>query len=534
MRRTLVAPLLGLLGLAQSPQPPANTMPAVWVVSSLTRVLRGDTPLQLTTPHLYAARGEYEAFQIAVRAPTSGLTLQSAAASDLTNGAGGSLSGSNITLYREHYVQVTTSSPDRHGSNRSLGPGWYPDALIPFVNPNTGAPLTGGAYQAAPYTVDPAGTLAIWVDVWVAPGTSPGDYAGLVTLSTDQGNLSVPWTLTVWNFTLPLKSTLRSAFLYGNTSSLSEDEELLRNRIEPLREPSWEQSTLISSFGLGDVALPFWSGADTNNCTMSAAPSANQIQASVASQTAGLSPYIYSADEIGNCPSLFPTMQQWAQNVHQAGISNLVVIPPTPALYDDGTGTGRSAVDIWVVLPMQYNAASIAQVEAKGNEVWSYNALVQDGYSPKWLIDYDPIDYRIQAGFLSQSQGLTGVLYWRVDQWSPDPWNNVNNAGQFGSGNYPGEGLLVYPGQDVGLSGVVPSMRLKQLRDGIEDYEYVAILKSLGRGDWALGLAGSVAPDWKNWTRDANALEAVRRQLGGQIDALSKPTAAAAVPARKH
>jgi hypothetical protein len=532
MRRTFVAPLLGLLGLAQSPQPPANTTPAVWVVSSLTRVVRGDIPGQLTTPHLYAARGEYEAFQIAVRAPTSGLTLQSAVASDLTNGAGGSLSSSNITLYREHYVQVTASSPDRHGSNRSLGPGWYPDALIPFVSPNTGSPLAGGAYQAAPFTVDPAGTLTIWVDVWVAPGTSPGDYAGTVTLSTDQGDLSVPWTLTVWNFTLPLKSTLRSAFLYGDMSSLAADEELLRHKIEPLREPSWEQSTLINSFGLGDVGLSFWSGADAKNCTMSAAPSASQIQAAVAAQQTGLSTYIYSADEIGACASLFPVVQQWAQSMHQAGISNLVVIPPTPALYDDGTGTGRSAVDIWVVLPMQYNSAGIGQVQAKGDEVWSYNALVQDGYSPKWLIDYDPINYRIQAGFLSQSQGLTGLLYWRVDQWSPDPWNNVNNAGQFGNGNYPGEGLLVYPGKDVGLSGVVPSMRLKQLREGVEDYEYVAILKRLGRGDWALGLVRSVAPDWRNWTRDANALEAVRHQLGAEIDRLSNPTATTAVRKR--
>ena len=108
----------------------------------------------------------------------------------------------------------------------------------------------------------------------------------------------------------------------------------------------------------------------------------------------------------------------------------------------------------------------------KGDSVWSYNTLVQDAYSPKWLIDFDPVNFRIQPGFISQSLNLTGLLYWRVDKWPSDPWNNVNNAGTYSSANYPGEGMLVYPGQQVGVKGVVASMRLKWLRDGVEDYDY--------------------------------------------------------------
>jgi hypothetical protein len=257
---------------------------------------------------------------------------------------------------------------------------------------------------------------------------------------------------------------------------------------------------------------------------MKPAPSISSFQTAALAHARGVSLYNYTADEISRCWNLFPTIQDWARNMHQAGIKNLVVVPPVPELNDDGAGAGRSAVDIWVVLPAQFDGFKdrIAQVLAKGDEVWSYNALVQDPYSPKWLIDYDPIDYRIQAGFLSQSLGLTGLLYWRVDLWTGDPWSEVNNPGVFASGNYPGEGLLVYPAQAVGLPGVVPSIRLKQLREGAEDYEYVTILKGLGRGDWALSLVRSIAPDWKNWTRDGGALDAVRLQLGREIDRLSE------------
>jgi hypothetical protein len=169
-----------------------------------------------------------------------------------------------------------------------------------------------------------------------------------------------------------------------------------------------------------------------------------------------------------------------------------------------------------------YQAAreNVERALTKGDAVWSYNTLSQDGYSPKWLIDYDAINFRIQPGFLNQSLGLTGLLYWRVDNWPGGTWDQVNNQGAFGSGNYPGEGMLLYPGAALNIAGVLPSIRLKQLRDGIEDYEYIEILKRLDRRAWALDVARTVARDWADWTHDGNVLTAAREKLGEEIDRL--------------
>jgi hypothetical protein len=80
--------------------------------------------------------------------------------------------------------------------------------------------------------------------------------------------------------------------------------------------------------------------------------------------------------------------------------------------------------------------------------------------------------------------------------------------------------MLVYPSGQVGLTGVVPSMRLKYLRDGVDDYDYIELLKQNGLGDWAVTIARTVGPDWDNWTRDPAVLEEARRQLGQRLSDL--------------
>ncbi|HEX8789501.1 MAG TPA: glycoside hydrolase domain-containing protein [Polyangiaceae bacterium] len=502
----------------------ALTGPNAWVVDSMERVGRSDAPGSTSDALIHAARSEYESFQIVVQAPAAGLTHANVTVSDLAGPGGATLAASNVALFREQYATVTSSSPDWGGSNRPLGAGEYPDGLIPFVDPSTGKSLYGGTASivAAPFSVAAGQNQPIWVDVYVPPGTRAGAYSGTYSVSSDQGTFSGKVAVDVWAFTLPAKPTLKSSFLFWNSVPQAAHEEMLRNKLDPLSVPTAEQSSLISQFGLESDGLPFFSGADVSNCTMSPAPSVASIQASAAQQAKGLYLYAYSADEIGSCTSLFPTVQAWGLALHQAGVDNLVTMAPVQQLFDDGSGKGRSAVDDWTVLPVEYvnSIATIKQALAKGDHVWSYNTLVQDAYSPKWEIDFHPLDFRIQPGFLSATQSLTGILYWRVDQWSPNPWMSVNNAGKYSSSNYPGEAQLLYPGQDVGIAGAAPSMRLKWLRDGVEDYDYVALLQQAGKGTWALQQAATIAPDWTNWTRSATALEAVREALGNALDAM--------------
>jgi len=109
------------------------------------------------------------------------------------------------------------------------------------------------------------------------------------------------------------------------------------------------------------------------------------------------------------------------------------------------------------------------------------------------------------------------MLYSGVDACTADPWNNLDNAG--GGYHFNGEDILVYPGAQVGLTGVVvPSMRLKYLRDGVNDFDYIQMLKNQGQGAWAMGLVNTVVTDWATWSHDPALLESVRQQLSAKLD----------------
>ena len=497
-----------------------SNLPIVWVVPSLERIALEDSPGHKTHIKLMAAKGEYEPFQIGIQAPSGGLSNVNVSISELKNNDGAIISQENITLYREHYIYVPGASPEEGTENSSLGVGLYADGLIPFTDPDTGENLIGAELDAVPFSLKARENQPIWVDIFVPRDADSGDYRGTYTVTSDRGYRRGKISLKVWDFELPRKPSLNSALLlWEQKKNKSAVVELLKHKVMPgvNINPTYEQE-LIDKWGLNSVRLPFWGDANVDTCKMKPTPSVEEIKKAMQPHQDDLLLYAYSADEVQKCKNLDESLKEWGRNLHQAGAKHLVVTIPKPELYDDGTGSGRSAVDIWVIKAPWYDKASnrIAEVLAKGDEVWFYTGLQGTNY-PKWLIDYQPINFRIPHGFISQSLGITGVLYWRADWWTEDPWNQLTVYVQ-GRQIFPGEAMLIYPGEEVGVQGVVPSMRLKWIREGVEDYEYIEILKQLGQEEWAMEVTRSVGADWQNWTKKPAKLELARRKLGNRIE----------------
>jgi hypothetical protein len=155
-----------------------------------------------------------------------------------------------------------------------------------------------------------------------------------------------------------------------------------------------------------------------------------------------------------------------------------------------------------------------SRVQSLGGELWSYQALVQGRRTPSWQLDFPITNYRVLGGFLNASQGVSGLLYWAVDGWARDPWTDPT----YGC-CYPGDGTLVYPGRPAGVVGVVPSVRLAMVRDGMDDYDYVALLRARGLGAEADRIVARAASSWSQWTSAGPVLASVRRELADLLEA---------------
>jgi len=123
--------------------------------------------------------------------------------------------------------------------------------------------------------------------------------------------------------------------------------------------------------------------------------------------------------------------------------------------------------------------------------------------------------------------GMKGLLYWGgMSYWrqSEDPWTQApfftgNGQPQQGEKGilYQGEGSLVYPARAVGYDGVAPTIRLKALRDAIQDYEYLAMLERLGEAAEAQQVVRALTRTFFQWEKDPAAYEQARAKLAAMI-----------------
>jgi hypothetical protein len=535
-KKVLVLPAAALIAITTFIAFDTRSEPTLtaWVASGLVRVGPEDAPGTTSSITLSGARGETVDTQIIVQAPAGGLTNVNVNASALNGPGGKSIPVSSVALYREHYITVTGTANYGGGSNPPLGSGTYPEPLIPFNDPDTGAPLceAPAVLKACNASVRAGQNQPYWIDISVpraATAAPPGTYTGTITITADRGTATIPVSLTVWNFSLPEQPTELSIWTLwppadgNNPTTLGRA--LMRNKVMAWYDAPANAASDITNFGLNrsglDAHYPI--GVQCNG-THKNLPSASEISAAAASFPAGLPLDLYVGDELTGCPGAHASIKTVGTSAHAADHNVKTILTlnaPEPKLYDEGDG--RSAIDHWVLLDsvVQWPALPFTA----GGDLWSYTSCnAGQGNTPEWMMDYPPINERIQAGFLNWTQGARGILYYRADGWTAgntiSSWNNVNML-DCGGFSRPGDGIFLYPPAPIASNESAPGIRLKAIRDGVQDYEYAHILHTLGQGAFLDSVLRPIAASWTAWTRDADELERARTQLGQRIHQLS-------------
>jgi len=168
---------------------------SIWWAEGAYKIMK-DTPQPVKKAKkisLESACNEYESFILVIK-PSDSLEQFHIQTEMLTDEKGHTISPEQITLRRVEYLNITRPT-DSYAFK-----GFWPDPL----------PLCRGNQR-----LNADENNAFWITVKVPQGTVPGDYHGKISLICSSWQQSFPFSLKVWNFTLPKSPSIRSGFGFG-------------------------------------------------------------------------------------------------------------------------------------------------------------------------------------------------------------------------------------------------------------------------------------------------------------------------------
>jgi hypothetical protein len=259
--------------------------------------------------------------------------------------------------------------------------------------------------------------------------------------------------------------------------------------------------------------------------------------------------FIYWFDE--PVPDQYPFLMNGFGKLKRScpGIARMLTEQVEPALF--------GGPDIWCSISDSYDHARAEPRRRHGEKFWWYVCCGPKAPYAGLFMDHSAPEMRIWLWQTFQ-RNIEGILVWETTYWNSsaaypdvkhpqnpytDPMSWLSGYGEPPGDRQPwgnGDGRFVYPppaaaaGSDVPvLDGPVDSIRLEHLRDGIEDYEYLCILRrrleerrpALSETSYQefaglLMVPGSITRSLTDFAADGAPIEQHRAQVARAIEAL--------------
>ena len=194
-------------------------------------------------------------------------------------------------------------------------------------------------------------------------------------------------------------------------------------------------------------------------------------------------------------------------------------------------------VNLWCPTSMNLHSPAEAACRARGDEFWWYICMYPKAPYATEFIDHPGTDLRVWL-WQTWQERIRGILVWETVYWTSravyplsrqNPYEDAASwadSMRYNWGN--GDGRFLYPPRACFDKGDGPileppngSMRLEILRDGIEDYEYFAILSRLDPGNALLEVPSDISKSQTDFTRRPAPIKAHRLKLAREIERLS-------------
>jgi hypothetical protein len=239
-----------------------------------------------------------------------------------------------------------------------------------------------------------------------------------------------------------------------------------------------------------------------------------------------------------NSKQEYEETRRWAELVDEATTDVPFMSTESPVTQNPDWGTFRGYVNNFAIHGNALNDPEVKQAileeQAKGGEMTWYISCNQGYPQPNYFIDAPAMD-PVMVPWITARYKMEGILYWASNWWAdtPNPWRDAVsfNSGYQCSGGYVlnGEGYFFYPGDyteeytgQPDVKGPVSSIRFELLREGIEDYVYLSMLKNHGAKEYAEKVVRSMAVDVSAFSRNVEELYRTRRAMAERIEELTR------------
>lgn len=487
----------------------------VWTMPSTVKLLRDVDYSQYYDNKQLSydmARNEYVSAQIMIT-PTSGSGSYDVSVSDLKSAGGTVFSKANFDVYHQHYVEVKTRTNPMSG--RPLG--YYPDALVPMAS----------AKRAGENKIREDQNQGVWITAYAPKDLPAGIYTGEFTVKMGTTTEQVPVSIKVRDFAIPDEVHARSTFNlfpeYMIGGQLSNTLGTYKRFVDYMLDYRISSTEMVRV----DTPVDQWAQqikeyAKDPRVTSYNINTNEQLKALIELSEPGLNlledAYYYLKDEP------YPDIPG-AKTAHDQKIDELIEIANSYTV-EELAEHGLTRADIEGVEVLITMTASIDTIEGlrtyaplvsdldtpfqreqyaqfreeaykgKNNELagtdygttWWYVCVHPYEPYPNYNIDMDLAASRV-VSWMQYDYDIEGMLYWGSANYvlttsmydEPVGWQNSDvfneTNGVYRAAN--GDGYLVYPGARYGLDDPIPTIRLMNIRDGFQDYEYLYMLEEL-------------------------------------------------------
>ena len=245
--------------------------------------------------------------------------------------------------------------------------------------------------------------------------------------------------------------------------------------------------------------------------------------------------YVYWFDEpspkdYAFCTNGFAKLKRYAP-----GIRRMITEEADKALLD--------SVNLWCPVTPNFHKGETAAARAKGDGFWWYVCCDPKAPYATEFIDKPGTEMRVWL-WQTWKEDVAGILIWDTIYWSggstyrgvkQDCWDDTQCWCDSESRPYPyhwgnGDGRFLYPPRRVYdktwngavLDRPVETYRLEMLRDGIEDYEYFAILRRLDPMNPLLVVPQDVTASMTEFTDDPAPMARHRERIARAIERIAK------------